>query len=230
MPIAHAALRIRPAAGLLGDLHVYDSVQMSWTDISVPAYGVPPAPRGSHGLAVVNGLLYVFGGFAAQGVPRSWWPAARRRGGASVRGAIALGSGGRTRAVHRTSCAEFAVPVPPKPHKWRCRTGREAAGVAPALPPRFAASMRPAPSRRRAAGVSPARGIKRPAQPTPPDPKGLLSRAAVRVAVPPGSLCARRVVYDCCVNKEYLHTNHVIGSLSLARLCSAVCVGLTTST
>ena len=49
-------------ADLLGDLYVYDSVAMAWTDLSAAASGTPPAARAHHGFLSVGGNLYVHGG------------------------------------------------------------------------------------------------------------------------------------------------------------------------
>ena len=52
---------------MLGDLHVYDPVAMTWTNISAAASGEHPSPRGTHGFTAAGGLLYVFGGLSEQG-------------------------------------------------------------------------------------------------------------------------------------------------------------------
>ncbi len=50
-------------AGLvLNDLHVYDFVANSWTDLSSSAAGIPPTARAFHGFASAGGKLYVYGG------------------------------------------------------------------------------------------------------------------------------------------------------------------------
>ena len=49
-------------AGDLGDLHVYDPVAMAWTDLSTPAFGASPSPRGAHGFTAAGARLYVHGG------------------------------------------------------------------------------------------------------------------------------------------------------------------------
>ena len=41
---------------------MFDPANVSWTDLSVPASGTPPAARNSHGFAAEGGLLYVHGG------------------------------------------------------------------------------------------------------------------------------------------------------------------------
>ena len=77
--------RLRPLpspAGDLGDLHAYDPVARSWTDLSTPAAGFPPVRRDSHGFAAARGLLYVHAGqnqngAGARGVGRGRW--GRRR-------------------------------------------------------------------------------------------------------------------------------------------------------
>jgi hypothetical protein len=53
-------------AGYLGDLHVYNTVSMAWTDISA-ASGIVPSPRRYHGFAAAGGKLYVHGGVGPQG-------------------------------------------------------------------------------------------------------------------------------------------------------------------
>jgi hypothetical protein len=45
------------------DLHVYDPETMTWTDLSVPAFGTPPSARISLGYTSAGGKLYVHGGF-----------------------------------------------------------------------------------------------------------------------------------------------------------------------
>jgi hypothetical protein len=47
---------------LLNDLHVYNPVNGSWTNLSTPASGNPPSARYSHGFASAGGKLYVMGG------------------------------------------------------------------------------------------------------------------------------------------------------------------------
>ena len=54
-----------PPAGDLNDLHMYYPANMSWTDLSTPASGVPPSPRWGHGFAALNGLFYAFAGCTA---------------------------------------------------------------------------------------------------------------------------------------------------------------------
>ncbi len=49
------------------DLHVYDPVTMTWTELSATASGTPPAARCKHGFAAAGGKLYVHGGEGAQG-------------------------------------------------------------------------------------------------------------------------------------------------------------------
>jgi hypothetical protein len=46
----------------LDDLHRLDLSTYTWTDLTPLAQGRPPKPRGGHGVASLNGRLYVFGG------------------------------------------------------------------------------------------------------------------------------------------------------------------------
>ena len=57
------------AAGVLGDLHVYDPAAVSWTDLSSSAAGSPPSARHGHGFASAAGTLYVQGGADDDGAP-----------------------------------------------------------------------------------------------------------------------------------------------------------------
>lgn len=44
------------------DLHAYDLASATWTDLSAPSAGAPPAGRYGHGAAESSGKLYVWGG------------------------------------------------------------------------------------------------------------------------------------------------------------------------
>ena len=46
----------------MNDLHVYDPVGKSWSNISVPKSGTVPIPRDSFGLVSTGDKLYVHGG------------------------------------------------------------------------------------------------------------------------------------------------------------------------
>ena len=59
-------------ADLLGDLYVYDSVAMAWTDLSAAAAGTPPSARYGHGFTSAAGLLYVHGGFHGNASSEFW--------------------------------------------------------------------------------------------------------------------------------------------------------------
>ncbi len=48
-------------ADFFNDLHRFDPSLSTWTDLSAPADSAP-LPRGSTGLAVAGGQLYLFGG------------------------------------------------------------------------------------------------------------------------------------------------------------------------
>ncbi len=41
---------------------MYDIADLSWTDISSPAFGTPPSPRNAHGFAALGSMLYMVGG------------------------------------------------------------------------------------------------------------------------------------------------------------------------
>ena len=55
------------AAEFLNDLHAYDLNGTTWTDLSAAASGTPPSARCAHGLASVEGKLYVHGGESDSG-------------------------------------------------------------------------------------------------------------------------------------------------------------------
>ena len=61
----------------LNDLYAYDPVARSWTNLSVPAAGVPPSRRDSHGFAAAGGLLYVHGGESSNGAQKGGMRAVR---------------------------------------------------------------------------------------------------------------------------------------------------------
>ncbi len=54
-----------PSAALRNDLQAFDPGGVRWTDLSEPAYGAPPLPRGAHGVAASAGGVFVFGGSGA---------------------------------------------------------------------------------------------------------------------------------------------------------------------
>lgn len=45
------------------DLHVFDPVEKTWTELTESMTGTPPARRHAMGMVASGGLLYVFGGF-----------------------------------------------------------------------------------------------------------------------------------------------------------------------
>ncbi len=51
-----------PPYPFVGDLHVYDPVTATWTDLSAAASGTPPLSRCWHGFAGAGLKLYVHGG------------------------------------------------------------------------------------------------------------------------------------------------------------------------
>jgi hypothetical protein len=53
--------------GYLSDLQVYDPAHNAWTDLSVPAGGVPPPGRAWHGFTTAGGRLYVYAGWKGSG-------------------------------------------------------------------------------------------------------------------------------------------------------------------
>ena len=55
------------AAEFLNDLHAYDLNGTAWTDLSAAAAGTPPSARCAHGLASIEGKLYVHGGESDSG-------------------------------------------------------------------------------------------------------------------------------------------------------------------
>ena len=58
------------ATGYLNDLHVYDSANMMWTDLSVAVIGIPPVAREAHGFTCTGDKLYVHAGWAGHGEAR----------------------------------------------------------------------------------------------------------------------------------------------------------------
>ena len=55
-----------PSAALRNDLQAFDPGGVRWTDLSEPAHGAPPPPRGAHGVAAAaGGGVFVFGGSGA---------------------------------------------------------------------------------------------------------------------------------------------------------------------
>ena len=55
--------------GLLGSLHVYDRIAMTWTDLSASVYGITPTARYTHGFASADGKLFVHGGCSYAACP-----------------------------------------------------------------------------------------------------------------------------------------------------------------
>jgi hypothetical protein len=55
------------SAVLLNDLHRFDVDSFTWTDLSSFVTGTAPPPREYHGVATLNGILYVFGGLGNSG-------------------------------------------------------------------------------------------------------------------------------------------------------------------
>ena len=56
------------AAGLvLGDLHEFDTMSLSWTDLTYITSGIPPSSRLGMGMAVFGGKIFVWGGKGANG-------------------------------------------------------------------------------------------------------------------------------------------------------------------
>jgi len=49
----------------LDDLHVYDVSSQTWEELALS--GTPPSARSNHGLAPVNGKLYLHGGYGGTG-------------------------------------------------------------------------------------------------------------------------------------------------------------------
>jgi hypothetical protein len=50
------------AGGNFNDLYVYDPSNTTWTNLSAPTYGTPPAGRYGHGFTSAGGKLYVHAG------------------------------------------------------------------------------------------------------------------------------------------------------------------------
>lgn len=50
----------RKGGGCLNDLHVLNTLTLTWTEIK--ATGISPSPRSNHTMSHVNGKLYLFGG------------------------------------------------------------------------------------------------------------------------------------------------------------------------
>ncbi len=55
------------SAGLINDLHVYDSVNIRWTELTDAVFGTLPDPRDGHGFTTAGGKLYVHGGYGVTG-------------------------------------------------------------------------------------------------------------------------------------------------------------------
>ena len=55
------------SAVLLGDLHSFDPITMTWHELSTGVSGLPPAARFEHGFASAAGKLYVHGGITDLG-------------------------------------------------------------------------------------------------------------------------------------------------------------------
>ena len=63
-----------PAGGLLGDLFAFDPSGSLWTDLTPAGRGTaPPGPRAAHGVAWLDGGLYVHGGYG-DGEPSTVFP------------------------------------------------------------------------------------------------------------------------------------------------------------
>ena len=63
-----------PAGGLLGDLFAFDPSSSLWTDLTPAGRGTaPPGPRAAHGVAWLDGGLYVHGGYG-DGEPSTVFP------------------------------------------------------------------------------------------------------------------------------------------------------------
>jgi N-acetylneuraminic acid mutarotase len=57
------------AGKALGDMHRYDPVNRTWTEVDIPA-GSAPAARAYAGVAEAEGQLYLFGGSNGTGLCR----------------------------------------------------------------------------------------------------------------------------------------------------------------
>jgi hypothetical protein len=55
--------------GYLNDLYVYDPISLTWTDLVLPTTSAYPASRLWMGFAAVGEMLYVHGGYSANGTP-----------------------------------------------------------------------------------------------------------------------------------------------------------------
>ena len=53
------------ATGLQVNLLRFNLQNLQWTDLTDQTTGLTPIPRGYHGFAESDGLLYVFGGYYA---------------------------------------------------------------------------------------------------------------------------------------------------------------------
>ena len=49
------------------DLHMFDPVDMTWTDLSAKVSGTTPAPRYGHCFAAAGGVLLAYGGHDQNG-------------------------------------------------------------------------------------------------------------------------------------------------------------------
>ena len=50
-------------ADILGDMFVFDTDGMFWSNVSKPAAGNIPSPRFAHGFTELGGMLYIHGGY-----------------------------------------------------------------------------------------------------------------------------------------------------------------------
>ena len=50
--------------GIFNDLIVWDSIDMTWTNLSTAISGITPKPRQDLGMVSHQGYLYIFGGWA----------------------------------------------------------------------------------------------------------------------------------------------------------------------
>ena len=57
---------------LLSDLHVYDPVTATWTELSGTVSGDAPSPRAAQGTVFSGGKLYVHGGLNSGELPRAY--------------------------------------------------------------------------------------------------------------------------------------------------------------
>eukprot|EP00961_Rhodomonas_salina_P194458 2625283-Rhodomonas_salina.1 len=58
---------VRTGWSYCNDLHAYSVALRAWTDLSSPASGSPLVPYCCHGMAVWEGVIYIFGGRSSTG-------------------------------------------------------------------------------------------------------------------------------------------------------------------